>query len=49
MTLIDQLINILKILKVRPASGYGRTIIVWNAGEITLVVKEEEILPENIN
>lgn len=49
MTIIEQLINILKLLKIRPASGYGKTIIEWNAGEITLIVKEEEILPENIN
>ena len=49
VSLLEQLIGILKLLKVRPASGYGRTIIVWTNGEIKLIIKEEEVLPENIN
>jgi len=49
MTIFEQLVNILKLLKLRPASGYGKTIIIWNAGEIELAIKEEHILPKNIN
>ncbi len=49
MTILEQLVNILKLLKVRPASGFGKTEITWFAGEIVLITKIEDIKPEEIN
>ena len=47
--MIEQLINLLKLLKMRPASGYGETIIEWVDGEIVMITKIEHIKAENIN
>jgi hypothetical protein len=47
--LLEELINILKLLKMRPASGYGETIIEWVDGEVVFLTKTEYIKPENIN
>jgi len=47
--MFDDLIELLKLLKLRPASGWGRTIIVWHDGEVIMLTKEEDIKPETIN
>jgi len=47
--MIEQLINLLKLLKMRPASGYGETIIEWVDGEITFITKTEYVKAEDIN
>ena len=47
--MIDRLINLLVLLKLKPASGYGRTTIIWNNNGIVMLYKEEEIKPEMIN
>ncbi len=47
--LLDQLLNILKLIKMRPASGYGFTNIEWRDGEIYMITKTESYKPEDIN
>jgi hypothetical protein len=46
---LQQLVNLLKILKLRPASGFGFTNIEWKNGEIYLITKVESYKPEDIN
>ena len=47
--LLDQLLNILKLIKMRPASGYGFTNIEWRDGDIYMIIKIESYKPEDIN
>ena len=42
---IEELIKLLKLMKLRPASGYGETKIRWVNGEIVLMTKVEDIKP----
>lgn len=45
---LQQLVNLLKVLKYRPSSGYGFTNIEWKDGEIILITKIESYKPEQI-
>ncbi len=47
--LLDQLLNILKLIKMRPASGYGFTNIEWRDSEIYMITITESYKPEDIN
>ncbi len=47
--LLAQLSKILKLIKMRPASGYGFTTIEWKRGEIYEITKKETFRPEDIN
>ena len=47
--LLDQLLNILKLIKMRPASGFGFTNIEWRDGEIYMITITESYKPEDIN
>jgi len=38
---IEELIKLLKLMKLRPASGYGFTNIEWREGEIFAILKKE--------
>ena len=49
MNNIEQLQNILKLLKMRPASGFGLTKLEWRDGEIFAIVKEESFRAKDIN
>ncbi len=44
-----ELMNILKLIKMRPESGYGFTTIEWRRGEIYEITKKETFRPEDIN
>ena len=46
---IVQLEEILKLLKLRPESGWGHTNIEWRDGEIYLTTKTESYRPEDLN
>lgn len=39
---IEELIKLLKLLKFRPANGWGETTIIWKEGEIKQVRKRED-------
>ncbi len=47
--MIQKLINLLVQLHLKPTSGFGRTTIIWKAGTIVMLFKEEEIEPGSIN
>ena len=47
--IIEQLEDLLKLLKLRPASGWGFTNIEWKDGEIYLITKTESYKTEDIN
>lgn len=47
--LLDQLLNILKLIRMRPASGFGFTYIEWKDGEIYEITKLETFRPKDIN
>jgi len=46
---LQKLINLLKLLKVKPLSGWGETIIEWRDGEIYLITKIESYKAKDIN
>jgi len=46
--MLNDLIDLLKLLKLRPTSGWGQTIIIWKDGDIFLIEKREDIKPEDI-
>ena len=46
---LDELINILKLIRMRPASGYGFTNIEWRDNEIYMITKTETFRPEDMN
>ncbi len=47
--MVKQLIKLLIAMKLKPTSGWGRTIIIWKDGEISLLTKEDNIHPDTIN
>ena len=47
--MFSQLIELLKLMKLRPATGYGKTIIKWDSGNIVTIVKEEVIKEKDIS
>lgn len=47
--LLEQLIRILKLLKVKPSSGFGQTVIEWKNNEIYLITITESYRPKDIN
>ncbi len=47
--ILQQLMKLLIVLKVKPLSGYGKTEIEWKDGTIVLLTKTESYKPGSIN
>ena len=47
--MIDKLINLLILMKLKPTSGWGRTTIIWKDNGIVMLYREEELKPEMVN
>jgi len=47
--MIDKLINLLILLKLKPHSGWGKTTIIWKDNDIVMIYREEQIRPETVN
>ncbi len=47
--MLQKLADLLKLIKMRPASGYGETVIEWVNGEIVLITKTEYVKADSIN
>ncbi len=47
--MLEKLIKLLIAMKLKPTSGWGRTIIIWKDGEISLLTTMNDVLPQNIS
>ena len=47
--MLDDLIELLIMLKLKPRSGHGQTVIIWKEGEVFLIQCREDIKPSKIN
>ena len=47
--MIDKLINLLILMKLKPTSGWGSTTIIWKDDTIVLLSRKDDFKPEIIN
>ena len=45
---MQELKNLLKLMKLRPATGFGEITIIWRNGEIVDLIKKENIKPKEL-